>query len=129
MKQLLKTSDAFTLIELMIVVAIIGVLAAIAIPNYIAYQCKTKQSEAKSNLGAVRMSEEAYYASHSKYAFSLSNIGFVPKGSPKYNITITTANTTNFIALATATAIFQGKNDRWTINQNGSLLNTSNACE
>ena len=44
----------FTLIELMIVVAIIGILAAIAIPNFIKFQAKSKQSEAKTNLKAIR---------------------------------------------------------------------------
>ena len=48
-----KGKKGFTLIELMIVVAIIGILAAIAIPNFLQFQAKSKQSEAKSNLGAI----------------------------------------------------------------------------
>jgi len=60
-------SKGFTLIELMIVVAIIGILAAIAIPNYLDYQMKAKTSEAKSNIGAIRTAEEAYAAEEGQY--------------------------------------------------------------
>ena len=58
----LRSSKGFTLIELMIVVAIIGILAAIAIPNFLQYQLKSKQSEAKVNLGAIKTSEVAFQA-------------------------------------------------------------------
>ena len=51
----LKGQKGFTLIELMIVVAIIGILAAIAIPNFLTYQMKSRQSEAKTNLMAIKI--------------------------------------------------------------------------
>ena len=63
----LKGQRGFTLIELMIVVAIIGILAAIAIPNFLQYQMKSRQSEAKTNLQAIRTSEIAFQAERGCY--------------------------------------------------------------
>jgi type IV pilus assembly protein PilA len=55
-----RKQEGFTLIELMIVVAIIGILAAIAIPNFLTYQMKSRTSEAKTNLQALKTSELAF---------------------------------------------------------------------
>ena len=83
-----KGQKGFTLIELMIVVAIIGILAAIAIPNFVAYQAKSKQSEAKVSLGAIFTSAVAYQADSQNpqsYApATLSQIGWQPSGPPRY---------------------------------------------
>ncbi len=57
----------FTLIELMIVVAIIGILAAIAIPNFLKFQLKAKTSEGKTNLAAIRTAEESVFAEFGNY--------------------------------------------------------------
>ncbi|MBI2375457.1 MAG: prepilin-type N-terminal cleavage/methylation domain-containing protein [Deltaproteobacteria bacterium] len=67
MKKLLK-NKGFTLIELMIVVAIIGILAAIAIPNFIRYQLKSKTTECKTVLGGVKTSQESFRAEIDNYA-------------------------------------------------------------
>ena len=63
----LRKQEGFTLIELMIVVAIIGILAAIAIPNFLTYQLKSRQSEAKVNLNAIKTSEIAFQAEKGCY--------------------------------------------------------------
>lgn len=62
-----RGTKGFTLVELMIVVAILGILAAIAIPNFMKFRMKSRAAEAKSNLAAIRNLEIAYYAEKSVY--------------------------------------------------------------
>jgi len=79
LKQLkqLKGQKGFTLIELMIVVAIIGILAAIAIPNFLQYQMKSRQSEAKTNLQAIKTSEVSFQAERGCYVGITAEVGSV----------------------------------------------------
>ncbi len=62
-----RKRDGFTLIELMIVIAIIGILAALAIPNFMRFQLRAKSSEGKSNLAAIRNIEVAYFAEFNSF--------------------------------------------------------------
>jgi len=79
-----RLKKGFTLVELMIVVAIIGILAAIAIPNFVRFQARSKQSEAKTNLKAIFTGQKARYAERDSYSASLGDIGFSPERGNRY---------------------------------------------
>lgn len=85
LNRLLKKKGGFTLIELMIVVAIIGILAAIAIPNFIRFQAKSKQSEAKTNLKAIFTAQKAYFGEKDKYVSDFKVVGFDPEPGNRFS--------------------------------------------
>ena len=68
----------FTLLELMMVVAVIGVLAVIAIPLLSSYQFRSKSAEAKTNLGAIRVLEETYYSENQTYRSANAEPAAIP---------------------------------------------------
>jgi type IV pilus assembly protein PilA len=78
---LTKLRKGFTLIELMIVVAIIGILAAIAIPNFIRYQLTSKTSEARTVIGGIKTSMEAFRADYDEYPDNAGGIDLMPLGT------------------------------------------------
>ena len=71
--------SGFSLVELMIVVAIMAILAAIAIPSFLKFQTKAKESEARNNLAAIRTCEESYRAEEDKYLDAGPSPASVPK--------------------------------------------------
>ncbi len=80
------TAKGFSLVELMVVVAIIGILATIAVPQVSKFMAKAKQSEAKSNLSSLYSAEKAFFAEYNGYASRFTIVGFSPEGVLKYNI-------------------------------------------
>lgn len=74
----LKRQDGFTLVELMVVVAIIGLLSAVAIPNFKKYQAKAKVSEAKLQLSALYTAESSFFSDYNIYHNCLTYMGFDP---------------------------------------------------
>lgn len=73
----------FSLIELMIVVAIIAFLAMIAVPSFSRFLAKAKRAEAYMNLSSIYIAQKSYWAEHGKYTTNLSGpegVGWVPEG-------------------------------------------------
>ena len=73
----LRSKNGFTLIELLIVVAIIGILAAIAIPQFSAYRQKAYNSAANSDLKNIKTGFEAFLADNPQQKYPVT-IAFVP---------------------------------------------------
>ena len=144
MTRRLVQQKGFSLTELMIVVAIIGILATIAIPNFLRYQAKAKQTEAKNNLVAIHTGEIAYFAENNGYIDDFNAIGFGVSGSSQryyYEIgkasngtlppgctasSLDKAEPSNFVAAAIGNIDGDATCDVWTIDQDKVLTNVTN---
>ncbi len=121
-----RGEGGFTLIEVMMVVAIIGILAAMAIPNYRNYQCKARQSEVRNALGLVRVSQEAYFAEFQTYAVSLSDISFFPGSGARYSYSVISASPNGYTVQASGMP--HRKTDTWQMTESGVVVNTQVGC-
>lgn len=76
-------SSAFTLIELMIVVAIVAFLAVLSVPQYFKYLAKARQAEVVMNLASLHTAQQVYFTQHGHYATALwgeDGLGWRPEG-------------------------------------------------
>ena len=100
-----RNMQGVTLMELMIVVMIVGILAAVAYPNYRDYAARAKRNEAKAALLQIATNQERFYLNNNSYANELTQLGFAtdPAVSPTGSYTIDIApgaDSTNFSASA-----------------------------
>lgn len=134
MLKITRNDNGFTLIELMIVVVIIGILAALAIPKFVAVSTKSKQSEAKMVLKQIHNNQQTYFQVHQSYwippggevANSVTPKAFAMiwvdiQHPARYTYTITGTSTT-FLATATSGILDDDPTeDQWTIDNFGDL--------
>ncbi len=139
MLRLHRGQKGFTLVELMIVVVIIGILAALAIPRFMRATTKSKQSEAKGILKQIYTMQHAYRQEKDVYfitatpADSVATTSFATLGvevgrNARYQYILTSGDggLTTFLCTGTATGLDDDATpDIWTIDQTGRLLVTT----
>ena len=93
-----------TLMELMIVVVIIGILAAIAYPNYREFVARSKRTEARAALLKIATNQERHYLQNNTFTSDLTDLGFgtdpYTTDSGTYSVRVTAADANNFTAEA-----------------------------
>jgi prepilin-type N-terminal cleavage/methylation domain-containing protein len=87
-ERIVKENKGFTLIELMVVVAIIAILAGLAIPTYLNFMAKSRQSEVKTNLEGIYRAEISWYGEKSSYDNNFTTIGWRPEGNSHYTFSV-----------------------------------------
>lgn len=95
MKRLLS-KKGFSLIELMIVVAIIGILASVAVPNYQRFTRKAKQAEAKGLLSSYYTSAKAAMAEEGFHMGDFVSVAYQPEGELTYTVNVAVQSTNQY---------------------------------
>jgi type IV pilus assembly protein PilE len=95
-----------TLMELMIVVVIVGILAAVAYPNYREYAARAKRNEAKAALLLLATNQERFYLNNQQYTNDMTRLGFSVANNfvtetGTYRISVAGANAATYTATAT----------------------------
>lgn len=91
----------FTLIELMVVITVLGILLAIAVPNYFQYVREARRAEAQSQMMEIRLGMERWRANNSTYSGTVSDSGFTGSND-YYTYTITNTGASTYTINATA---------------------------
>ncbi len=80
----------FTLIELMVVIAIVGILATVAIPSFLNQAARSKQARALTYIGMINRAQQAFFVENARFATSADELGFANNSaSPDYTYTVT----------------------------------------
>lgn len=123
----MKTQTGFTLVELMVVVAIVGILASIAIPAYTDYVQRGKITEATSQLATLAVKLEQYFQDNRTYvgACAAGTVAPLPSGTQYFTYACPTLTATTFTAQAAGVSGQGMGGFTYTINQSNAKATTS----
>lgn len=101
---------AFTLVELMITIAIVGILAAVAVPSYTRYTAESFRADVLGEIAVVAAAEDAHFADFSEYTTSMQLLGYSDTTTPtiyevdsgRFNISVTLPDADSYLVTATA---------------------------
>ena len=120
-----QNNSGFTLMELMIVIVVVSILAAIAVPSYQDYVTRSRRSDAKAGITEVQLAEEKWRANNTAYTTAIvADLGLtIDSPDDYYDLSVTAADATTYTIRATADPSEAQKNDStcvWMeINHNG----------
>ena len=117
-----KRFHGFSLMEVMIVVVIIGIIAALAYPNLEKYLKRARQTEAKTNISAIYTAQKIHFTLHQSYAEDIKKLD-LSLAQGLYTFTME-ASTSTFKAQAEGNIDDDAALDTWTIDQDKNLFNT-----
>jgi type IV pilus assembly protein PilA len=130
-----KGSTALTLsivalaMSLGLAVPLTGIYAAIAIPNFVKYQCRSKQARAKVVLSSIYASEQSFKAMKNQYTTNLDELRFAPPPEGSHDYAILDASATSFRAEARGRSGSMLERDVWLIDERGEPVNVENGCQ
>lgn len=103
-----RRARGFTLIELMIAVAIVGILAAVAYPSYTDYVRKSRRADARSALLDIAARQERRFSQLNNYSSNLADFGYSSTSVNGYTLALSGASTSVFTVTATPTGVQTG---------------------